>query len=47
MPVTLTAHGLNIDGTFVPVYSGTVHYWRLNATNGKPYSTRSKTSAFT
>ncbi|HET9660993.1 MAG TPA: beta-galactosidase [Thermomicrobiales bacterium] len=29
MPVALTNHGLNIDGRPVPVYSGTVHYWRL------------------
>jgi beta-galactosidase len=27
--VTLTSHGLLIDGHEVPVYSGTVHYWRL------------------
>ncbi len=29
MPVTLTPNGLSVDGKFVPVYSGTVHYWRL------------------
>ena len=29
MPVTLTNHGLEIDGKLVPVYSGTLHYWRL------------------
>jgi beta-galactosidase len=29
VPVTLTPHGLSIDGREVPVYSGTVHYWRL------------------
>lgn len=29
MTVTLTSRGLSIDGKFVPVYSGTVHYWRL------------------
>lgn len=29
MPVELTSHGLEIDGKLVPVYSGTVHYWRL------------------
>jgi beta-galactosidase len=29
VPVTLTAHGLEIDERLVPVYSGTVHYWRL------------------
>jgi beta-galactosidase len=29
MPVTLTSHGLQIDGREVPVYSGSVHYWRL------------------
>ncbi len=29
MSVKLNAHGLEIDGQFVPVYSGTVHYWRL------------------
>jgi beta-galactosidase len=27
--VTLTEHGLDVDGKRVPVYSGTVHYWRL------------------
>ena len=29
MSVTLTNHGLNVDGQIVPVYSGSVHYWRL------------------
>ncbi len=29
MTVTLTEHGLAIDGQSVPVYSGSVHYWRL------------------
>ena len=29
MTVTLTEHGLDIDGKGVPVYSGSVHYWRL------------------
>lgn len=29
MPVELTPHGLDVDGKQVPVYSGTVHYWRL------------------
>ena len=29
MPVTLTSEGLLIDGQIVPVYSGAVHYWRL------------------
>ena len=29
MPVTLTERGLDIDGTTVPVYSGSIHYWRL------------------
>src|SRR5262245_66691824 len=29
MLVTLTSHGLAIDGRETPVYSGTVHYWRL------------------
>jgi beta-galactosidase len=27
--VTLTTTGLAIDGRHVPVYSGTIHYWRL------------------
>jgi beta-galactosidase len=27
--VTLTDHGLDIDGKHIPVYSGSVHYWRL------------------
>jgi beta-galactosidase len=26
--VTLTSQGLNVNGATVPVYSGTVHYWR-------------------
>ncbi len=30
MPVTLTTNGLAIAGREVPVYSGTVHYWRLD-----------------
>ncbi|MHB8627692.1 MAG: beta-galactosidase [Aggregatilineales bacterium] len=30
MPVTVTPHGLNIDGRIVPIYSGTIHYWRLD-----------------
>ena len=29
MSVTLTEHGLSVAGREVPVYSGTVHYWRL------------------
>lgn len=29
MSVTLTERGLDIDGKHVPVYSGTVHYWRI------------------
>lgn len=29
MPVTLTDHGLSVNGKAVPVYSGSVHYWRL------------------
>lgn len=29
MTVTLTEQGLAIDGNHVPVYSGSVHYWRL------------------
>ena len=29
MTVTLTHHGLEIAGKAVPVYSGSVHYWRL------------------
>ena len=29
MPVTLNKHGLEIGGQTVPVYSGAVHYWRL------------------
>ncbi|HEY7122585.1 MAG TPA: beta-galactosidase [Ktedonobacterales bacterium] len=29
MAVTLTEQGLDIDGKAVPVYSGSVHYWRL------------------
>lgn len=29
MAVTLTERGLAIDGKSVPVYSGAVHYWRL------------------
>ncbi|HSD85020.1 MAG TPA: beta-galactosidase [Anaerolineae bacterium] len=29
MTVTLTATGLEIEGHHVPVYSGTIHYWRL------------------
>lgn len=29
MAVSLTERGLDIDGTLVPVYSGSVHYWRL------------------
>lgn len=29
MSVELSPNGLLIDGQFVPVYSGTVHYWRL------------------
>jgi beta-galactosidase len=27
--VELTAQGLEVDGKLIPVYSGTVHYWRL------------------
>lgn len=30
MSVTLTDRGLAIDGKQVPVYSGTIHYWRLD-----------------
>lgn len=29
MTVTLTTTGLDINGQHVPVYSGTIHYWRL------------------
>jgi beta-galactosidase len=29
VPVSLTTEGLLIDGRVVPVYSGAVHYWRL------------------
>ncbi len=29
MTVTLTQTGLEINGQHVPVYSGTIHYWRL------------------
>ena len=29
MSVTLTETGLHIAGQHVPVYSGTIHYWRL------------------
>src|SRR5215207_556638 len=29
VPVELTTQGLEVDGKLVPVYSGTVHYWRL------------------
>ncbi len=29
MSVTLTEYGLKINGRHVPVYSGTIHYWRL------------------
>lgn len=29
MPVTLTDRGLDIDGKRVPVYSGSLHYWRI------------------
>jgi len=29
VPVTLTPTGLEIDGKIVPIYSGAVHYWRL------------------
>ncbi len=29
MGVTVSEHGLVVDGRLVPVYSGTVHYWRL------------------
>ncbi len=29
MSVTITSEGLLIDGQIVPVYSGAVHYWRL------------------
>ncbi|MBM7846133.1 beta-galactosidase [Herpetosiphon giganteus] len=29
MSVTLTANGLAVNGQEVPVYSGTIHYWRL------------------
>ncbi len=29
MPVTLTERGLDIDGKSVPVYSGSLHYWRI------------------
>lgn len=29
MPVALTSSGLSVDGRPVPVYSGSVHYWRL------------------
>jgi len=29
LPVELTKNGLLINGEEVPVYSGTVHYWRL------------------
>ncbi|MEM8534928.1 MAG: beta-galactosidase [Chloroflexota bacterium] len=29
MSVTLTKEGLNIAGQTIPVYAGTVHYWRL------------------
>lgn len=29
MSVTLTTTGLQIEGQHVPVYSGTIHYWRL------------------
>jgi len=29
VPVTLNPHGLEINGQTVPVYSGAVHYWRL------------------
>jgi len=29
LSVTLSAQGLSIDGQHIPVYSGTVHYWRL------------------
>lgn len=36
MAVTLTPNGLDIDGKFVPVYSGTVHYWRLDRDKWSP-----------
>ncbi len=29
MTITLNAHGLERDGETLPVYSGTIHYWRL------------------
>ncbi|HTP10430.1 MAG TPA: beta-galactosidase, partial [Anaerolineae bacterium] len=29
MSVALTETGLHINGQHVPVYSGTIHYWRL------------------
>lgn len=28
MPVTVTPHGLSLDGRTLPIYSGTIHYWR-------------------
>ncbi len=30
MPVTVTPHGLSVDGRTLPIYSGTIHYWRLD-----------------
>ncbi len=29
MPVAVTPHGLEIDDSLLPIYSGSVHYWRL------------------
>ena len=30
MTITLNAHGLQLNGHTIPVYSGTIHYWRLD-----------------
>ncbi len=29
MTITLNSNGLELDGQTIPVYSGTIHYWRL------------------
>ena len=36
MSVTLTDNGLSIDGQELPVYSGTLHYWRLERDRWAP-----------
>jgi beta-galactosidase len=46
MPIHIESNGISLDGQYLPLYAGTIHYWRHARTEWKPILEQAKLTGF-